>query len=449
MPANNHARANAWPRRNWLFIALMLALPTSAAAVEFDYAIGAGLMYTDNVNHGDSDPIEDKIASVRLDFALQERSRHVDLSVRGDVEHFNYIDNVYDDEVRGQLAANFDWIISPDRLKIVVEDSLGYEPVDFRSNNAPENLQQVNVFAAGPTLMTRLGRNNHAQLDLRYINTNAEQTESFNSDRYSAAARVFRDLDSSQRASLNMEFLRVEFDQPELYTEYDRRDLYFAHDLSLNRTSLHIEAGYTWLDLATYSATYDAPRVRATATWQVTPRSRLRGDMAYQFSEAAQDLVRRVNEDIGPVGVPPPAIPTPVPDGPSGIAHPDVYREHRLDLGYEYVGERVTVGVSPYYSRNDYLNTPIENRDDRGVALDLGYRLTPMVELSVSAWASTSKFDSFERKDRDMAVRVGVIAQLSRHWSAQVEVRHLDRDSTANEGSYVENYALVSIAYRR
>ena len=91
----------------------------------------------------------------------------------------------------------------------------------------------------------------------------------------------------------------------------------------------------------------------------------------------------------------------------------------------------------------------MDNRGDRGVSLDIGYRLTPRTDLSVSAWASSRKFDSFPRKDRDLAASIGVSHQLTRHWSGQLQLRHLDRDSNANGGSYVENVAFVSITYRR
>lgn len=451
------ARNVATRRRNCGIAALALALPGHAVAVQLDYAIGAGLMYTDNVNQDEFDPIEENIFSTRVDFAVSENNRHLDLAIRGNAEHLNYLDNVYDDEVRGSLAANLDWSIRPDRLVFSVDDHMGYEPIDFRSNNAPDNLQRINVFSAGPTLMGRLGQHTDGELELRYVNTDAEKTEDFNTDRYSIAARLLRDFDPTQRGGLNLEALQVEFDRPDLYSEYRRRDAFYSHEVNLTRTRFQLEAGYSWLDLEGYGATYDAPRLRVTADFQVSPRSSVHVDLGYQFAEAAQDLVRRLsesddpfdpvdpNDPVGPGG---PGGPT-APIGPSGAITPDVYRERRMEIGYSFVGERLTVSVNPYYSRNDYLISPIDDRDDRGIALDLGYRLTPRTDLSVSAWASTRKFDSFPRKDRDLAASIGVSHRLSRHWSGQLELRHLDRDSSANGGSYVENVAFVSITYRR
>ena len=457
MRAIPRPRTVATRRRNCGIAALALALPGNSLAVQLDYAIGAGLMYTDNVNQGEFDPIEESIFSTRVDFAITENNRHLDLAIRGDAEHLNYLDNVYDDEVRGSLAANLDWTISPDRLVFSVDDHMGYEPIDFRSNNAPDNLQRINVFSAGPTLMGRLGEHTDGELELRYVKTDAEKTEDFNTDRYSVAARLLRDFDPTQRGGLNVEALQVDFDRPDLYSGYRRRDVFYSHDLTLNRTRLQLEAGYSWLDLEGYSATYDAPRLRATADFQVTPRSRVHVDLAYQFAEAAHDLVRRLSESDDPFEPTDPANPIdpgdPVdptsPVGPSGAITPDVYRERRVEIGYSFVGERLTLDINPYYSRNHYLNSPIDNRGDRGISLDLGYRLTPRTDLLASAWASSRKFDSFPRKDKDLAVSIGVSHRLSRHWSGQVELRHLDRDSNVNGGSYVENVAFVSITYHR
>lgn len=455
MRAIPHSRNPATRRRNCGIAALALALPGHAMAVQLDYAVGAGLMYTDNVNQDEFDPIDENIFSTRVDFALTENNRHLDLAIRGDAEHLNYLDNVYDDEVRGSLVADLDWTIRPDRLVFSVDNHMGYEPIDFRSNNAPDNLQRINVFSAGPTLMGRLGEHTDGELELRYVKTDAEKTEDFNTDRYSVAARLLRDFDPTQRGGLNLEALQVDFNRPDLYSGYHRRDAFYSHDLALNRTVLHLEAGYSWLDLEGYSATYDAPRLRATADVQLSPRSRVHVDLAYQFAEAAHDLVRRLSESGDPFDPTNPGDPIDpgIPDGPtvgpSGAITPDVYRERRVQIGYSYVGERLTFDVNPYYSRNHYLNSPIDNRGDRGISLDLGYRLTPRTDLSVSAWASSRKYDSFPRKDKDLSASIGVSHRFTRHWSGQAEVRRLDRDSNANGGSYVENVAFVSITYRR
>ena len=451
MHAPRAPRPDASRRRNCSLAALAFVLPGNALAVQLDYAITPGFMHTDNVNQDEFDPLEENIFSTRIDFSIVENNRHVDLAVRGNAEYLDYLDNVYDDEVRGSLGANFDWSISPDRLVFSIDDTLGYEPIDFRSNNAPDNLQRINVFSAGPTLMGKLGQHTDGQLELRYVNTDAEKTDNFNTDRYSIAGRLIRNFDPTQQGAVNLEALRVDFDRPDLYSEYRRRDAYYSHDVTLTRTRFRLEAGYSWLDLEGYSATYDAPRLRATADLQVTPRSSVHVDLAYQFAEAAQDLVRRVSEAGDPLDPAGPLDPTGEvgPVGPSGAITPDVYRERRVQIGYSFVGERLTVDIDPFYSRNHYLNSPLDNRGDRGVSLDIGYRLTPRTDLSVSAWASSRKFDSFPRKDRDLAASIGVSHQLTRHWSGQLQLRHLDRDSNANGGSYVENVAFVSITYRR
>ena len=60
----------------------------------------------------------------------------------------------------------------------------------------------MNIFVAGPSFHARFNPATHGDLDLRYYNTYAEETDGFNGDRYSAAARLHRLINSVSKASL-------------------------------------------------------------------------------------------------------------------------------------------------------------------------------------------------------------------------------------------------------
>jgi CheY-like chemotaxis protein len=118
----------------------------------------------------------------------------------------------------------------------MARDSLSQQSVSSIAAFTPGNQQQINVFEAGPSFFARFGQTTLGQLDLRYTNSYAEETQTFNSDRYTAAARLTRELSATDRISGNLEGTRTEYDSiSELY-DYERYDA-FVIDWIVGETS--------------------------------------------------------------------------------------------------------------------------------------------------------------------------------------------------------------------
>src|SRR5690606_36479631 len=121
-------------------------------------------------------------------------------SVVGRADHRRYGDaygSMTDRMLEGRLA----WHAVPERLTLVAEDSYGVETIDRTAPGSPDNRQQVNVFAIGPDLHFGLGLAQRGIAEFRYINSNAEVTDQFNSDRLLASVAMVRALDPTRELS--------------------------------------------------------------------------------------------------------------------------------------------------------------------------------------------------------------------------------------------------------
>ena len=171
-----------------LATALLLAMPHAAQAARLNYELGMRAMHSDNITLSEFDEIGETVISPQLRFDFEHDSPVLTTTFRGDVQYLDYMDDTFDDDVRGEFTGQMDWTILPDRISFMARDSLSQQSVSSIAAFTPGNQQQINIFEAGPSFFARFGQTTLGQLDLRYTNSYAEETQTFNSDRYTAAA---------------------------------------------------------------------------------------------------------------------------------------------------------------------------------------------------------------------------------------------------------------------
>ncbi len=434
------------PRRELcgLALAVLVLHPSDARAVRFDYQIEAGLAHSDNIGLSESDRVEDTAASLRLSLDASQSGSRVVLQARGSVQYLGYLDDTFDDELRGEFAGRLNWTLLPERIEWRFEDYLGRQPIDVRGGFSPDNQEQVNVFVTGPSLVGRFGPRTRGRLDLRYGNTYAEENRDFNSDRFSATATVLRDFGPTARVAASVEAARVDFDRgpPGTDADYDRLDVYLSHQRELRDIDLRADLGVSSVDFADRpGGRRGEPLLRGSVDWRLSSRGQLSVDVGYQFSDAAQDLVGRAQALSGPL----------VEDlsGARLQAVPDVFRDRRVNLGYRRTGDRLTWLVRTFYQRIDYDDDVIGDQSNRGGGVRADYRLRERLTLSLGIDADRRRFEIGSRRDNDLRGFAALSQTLARHWSWRVEYQYRERDSDALGADYRENVVAVALSYRR
>lgn len=432
-------RATRQLRKAALAMSLLAAFPGTSFAVRINYDLGLSVLHSDNIGLAETDEASETVLSPQVNFQAEQTGSTVQMTLRGNLEYLHYLQNTFSDEARGELSGELNWSVLPERMDFVAKEYLTRQPINVLTGFNPSNQQQINVFITGPSFYARLGETTRGQFDLRYTNSYAEKTKAFNGDRYNAAARVLRDISTNTAISANMEATRVNFNVAAPATDYDRYDAYAGYARKLASIDFGIDAGYSWLDIGNDRVT--TPMARANLTWQVSPRSEISGNLAYQFGDAAQDVVARAGEISGPL----------ISDFTSAdvLVGPAVFRQRRLEWGYRFSGERLTFQVRPYFQRIFYLDNLTPDQRNRGGVVQVDYLLRPRLTMTLLAAREDRDFDDLARKDQDSSLYLSLADQVTRHWSWRIDLQHRERNSSEAGQGYNENAAVFSVIYRR
>jgi uncharacterized protein (PEP-CTERM system associated) len=308
--------------------ATLAGVSGTAAAARVDYTIDAGVEQNDNVTLSTTDPIDQRYLRGGLGFTITENTSSLQASADGRVEYRDYEDDIFRDTVDGTLAGRLNWIAIPQRLFFSAEDSLSVQPVDALAPDAPGNRQQVNVFSAGPTLLLAWSPSLHGQAELRYVHSDAEVTDEFNSQRLAAALRMIKELTPTSSVTFNVQGQRVDFDDNIFARDYDRYDLYARYVRTLAHFELGADLGYSRISYRQGgSDTRSEPLIRADATWNPTSSSSFTLAASSEFSDTAADALSGIEADA--------TLPENVLTG-DAVVNASPYEVRSLDLGYAY-----------------------------------------------------------------------------------------------------------------
>ncbi|HEY3519739.1 MAG TPA: hypothetical protein VGK80_01720, partial [Rhodanobacteraceae bacterium] len=359
----------------------------------------------------------------------------------------DYLQGDFSNELRGNLAAALNWIMLPERLAFAVTDNSSVEPVNSLANNAPTNVQQTNVFSAGPTLLLHFSNALRAQADLRYISTTASKTKYFDSDRGSGALRLVRELNATDQVSANVEAEHVHFTDPgtgpgQFTPDYDSYSVYGRYQSKL--ASIQIDAALGWSEYSFDQGTPDQSGVmaRALLNWAVTPESTLGIGATRQFTDASEQLI----VDPSQIGT---SIDTTSIAVGNAVITPQIYLEKRLDASYAYGGARLDFSITPYYRQQNYVNDPLYSQEGPGLGFGLEYRLRPLLAIGFAAAGERTHYTSLDRHDEFYSYGPSLTDQLTPHWSWRLNLTRNQHDSSQPGLSYSENLVFFVISYKR
>lgn len=452
------------PAPSRLARAIVIALatvPTVALAGTLNYTLYAGLEHSNNIALSTDNPVSENVLTPGGTFQFIQMGSTFQANVGGTFEYRKYLNNRFDSQAQTQLAGQANWTIAPDRLDFSVEDYAGVQPVDQLSSDSPDNQQQTNVIVLGPTLRMRFGEAARGQFELRYINSYASKVDDFDSSRGLAAFRVYRDLSPTDQLSANVEFQRIDFDNQPSDANYDRKEAFLRYTSTLARFDADLLVGGTRLEFNDGDST-SSPLVRLRIGWQPTLRNSLTIAGAYQYADAAQDIITAPGvydtstvadrvESVDPfantsglgrgngtgIGV------------GSAVIGDQVYKERRVEATWNWRSERFTLTVSPAFNKLRYIGDSTFDQTDKGLSVGVGYRIRPTLTLSAFGTYNRLKYETLDREDKTARVGLDLGQQWNRHWSWHVSVARERRSSNAVGQDYKETQFFVGVVYRR
>lgn len=424
-------------RTSVIACAILATLPGTAFAARVDYNIDMGVEWNDNVALTSLDPIDQRYLRSGLGFTFTETNSMVQASVDGRIEYYNYGDDIFSDTVDGTLNGRVNWIIIPQRLFFLAENDLSVQPVDALVPDAPGNRQQVNVFSMGPTLLVNFSPTLQGQGELRYVNSDAEITDEFNSQRIAMALRTIKEFSPVSRVSLNAQAQRVDFDDDIVARDYNRYDIFGRYSHTLAQFELGTDLGYSRLDYRV-GETRSEPLIRLDAEWNPSPNHSFGIAAASEFSDTATDALSGIQAD--------PTLPENVLTG-DAVVNASPYVVRSFDFSYAYTNTRMTFSVTPYLQNRDYVDSDEFDQESQGARADLSWLIRP--RLSSGAYATYESIDYTQLDRTDDTTRLGASLryQWAVRWSSELQWERYRRESTEIGQTVSQNIVYLSISY--
>ena len=270
--------------------AALVAVPLHAHAVRIDYVADMGIERNDNVLMSSTDPASSSALRAGFGVVVSEETSTVQANFGGRFEYWNYVDGPQSNALETSLAGRLNWFLVPETLSFTVEDSLEMRPIDRFAPDSTNNRQRVNVLSAGPNLHFNWNQAVRGRAELRWIDSNAEEADDFESERISASLHAIRELDPTSSLTLSARGQEVDFDNDVTARDYRRYDGYLRYQKNLARVSFALDAGYTWVDYADGSST-SHPMVRGAGEWRISPRNAVSLGIAHQLTDSSDSAL--------------------------------------------------------------------------------------------------------------------------------------------------------------
>jgi hypothetical protein len=423
--------------------AVLSISPQAAHALRIDYVLDLTAERNDNLLLRSIDPISLTILRPGIGFDVSHDSSMLQTQIIGRAEYRRYGDDRFDDVVDGNLSGRVHWVAIPERLSFTLVDNLTLQPVDTLAADTPGNRQQVNVLSAGPTLSFDWGANWRGAAELRYVRTEAEITDQFDSDRVDLALRAIKPLSATSRLAFNVQTQQVNFQNDLIARDYTRSELFARYSRTLNQFDIVADVGYSHLgyrrDLPNSAGSRSDPLLRTDLTWRPNASHSLGVQFSSQFSDVAADSLASVGEDG--------ELPTEVITGDT-VVNASPYLDRRLDTQYDFSGTRWSFGVSPYLGRRRYEDIGLFDQDGRGVGIEANWRARDNVMLGFSGTLGRIDYVNLDRQDETRRYAGYVRYDWARHWSGTLSLGRYQRTSTAAGLDADQNEIGLTASYR-
>lgn len=412
-----------------IFLSSMLSFNAMAAELEYEIRIGASR--SDNVARTSTLEIEETIALAGLILDLQHESRRVAASLVTDLEYRNYTDDTFDDEVVGSLNADLELQLAPEVFSWIFQYQFGNLQTNPFEANTAFNRQNVNRFSTGPDLRMRLGSNTALELGGRYHSTRYEISD-IDNDVFGGSISLVRALSTRRSLSLNITADRIEYDNTQLNSNYDRQTAFIGFESEGSRGSIVVNIGYN--ELHDNGEVVDGNLINVAWDREISPSTTFR--LAYN-----QGLTNP--EEI--LGQAPPGAGFDDPQNTPGVSDPFENRQFSMALNFDRNTNNVFASL--LYNEDEYVTDSVLDRNRSEFRVGFSKILGSAWRIRLSGALQRTDFVSTGREDDDTVISAGISRQLSRTIGINLDYTRFDRDSSDSAFDYVENLVNLTFSY--
>jgi hypothetical protein len=407
----------------------------NAAAAEFDFGVNVGVGHSDNITRSASDQVDETIAAVGTGISVDHVSRRLTALAVGSLSYLKYLDDTYDDEVIGDLVAEGNFSIVPERLNWVVQDNFGQTRRVSTEPVTPENRESFNYLTTGPDVTLPLGLRTSLLMRGRYSDVYYEDSE-LGSEELLGSLALVRALTRASSLSLNASVRSTEQDDSSLALDYDEYEGYLSYQLEAARTTIIFDVGYTELHFD--DLTDDGYLVRLELIRRLNPSSELHLTGGREFANSA-DLFRQVQQG----GVTDPST-QPV----QAVANPFESTYGTIDWLFER--NRTRFGLGAGYFQEVYELTDTFNRDRLSYRVLAGRELSRAFGINAHVMYSDESYDELDREFAETTANLSLDWRFGRRVYASLTYRWIDRsDDLTPANEFDESQIWLLFGYTR
>ncbi len=405
------------------------------ASADLEYGVRAGLSWSDNIRRAASNSRSEAVGLIDLNINADHQSRATSLSLGGNIGLRNYLRNTYNSDIIGNMVGMAEVQLVPEVLSWSFEDRFGTLQQDPFRPSTPDNRENINNFATGPNVRIALSRVMGLNLSGRY-RINTFETAPLDNEVIGGSVGLVRSLSSKRSVSLNFSTDSVDYDNPLIDRDFDRRSAYVGMRSEMSRGSISVNVGVNEVDVG--GRTVDGFLAGINLNRRVSARTTFTASYDQRYSAAGnifrsfQDTGRSTDETANEI---------------SGTGDPFESQEFRAGLNYERDNNTWVVGTS--YSDDDYVS---ETGFDRTRLSIFGGLTRPMGSgwrSRFDARLSRGDFGSISRDDLDMTLTAGLSRRLSRFIDVEVAYQLRQRNSDVRSAEYVENRVTLTVGYTK
>lgn len=316
-----------------------------AAVEQFELELRASAGYTDNVNRTGLDERSSSMFAVGTRVNIGQESARLDARLAGDLDFVTYTEDDADDQVVGNLFADLQYGIVPERFIWVVSNSYGQGRLNLTAPSSPRNLEGINYFSTGPDLLVQLSQRGYLSLFGRYSNAWYEEGDG-DSNQYSAGLALGRNIDESSSVSLNVSYVQIDYDDATFSPDLDLMEYYVGYVAQGARTQLSLDAGYRTVDDGTESDS--GPLFRASIRRELSSYSSVYAFASSEYRDEAGLMQSGLSGGSGGGYV-------------DGYSNGEVFEDRSIGAGFDFDRSRTRLEARVSYHDQNYQGDTSDN----------------------------------------------------------------------------------------
>ncbi|MGW8228055.1 MAG: outer membrane beta-barrel protein [Gammaproteobacteria bacterium] len=388
-------------------------------------------MYTDNAKLTDNNEDSDEIFVGLVGAQISERDGPFRADANTSMTYEHYFDHTYGDKHWFNLNANAGWEMIRDRVDWGVSDYFTQTQINNLDSDTPDNNQNTNAFALGPTVFIPVSGRQTITLrplfsDFYYENTDTDNRQ------YGLTADWLYQLYPDMKTGVSGGATAVRYKKDDRNPDYSIYNLGWVVTGTRPSSQYRIELGGTNINRDKVG---NQNGFRSNLSWlyNITGHSSVQAYAATDLTDSSQEYL---NSQIDPA------------TGDYGNVQTsgDVLRNKIFRLGYNRKDSTLNSNIWTEFRDLDYKESP-DDRKVKEVGAQLDYQMTATVTTGVYGKYNKTKETDMSNDYKYYSTGVTAGYRLSRKLSTRFDLRYQKKDSNVDTNQYTEYSAFLGLVY--